>query len=103
MNIFNIKLKEYRILSNLTQEGLATEINKVYNYPISKSTISQLENNRIEPNIELLIYLSDYFNITINQILGLDPDNNSNEFKLRIEELKFEIIVLLMNKFKNID
>ena len=58
----NLKLlrKEYGI----SQQRLADEIG------ISQPSINKYENHDIEPEIEILIRLADYFNTSVDYIIG---------------------------------
>lgn len=60
-----MKIKEYRLKSNLTQQELADKIG------ISKSYISELENNLKYPSVKILIHLSVILNVTTDELLGL--------------------------------
>lgn len=59
---YNIKV--FREQNHLTQELLATKINH------SRSTIAKWENNTLVPDVESLIKLSDFFNVTLDQLTG---------------------------------
>ena len=61
-----IKLKELRKEKGITQNKLAHDIN------LARSTISMYENGLSEPNLEILIQLSKYFNVSTDCLLGLD-------------------------------
>ena len=50
--MIQIKLREFRVKANLTQQQLADKTG------VSKSHISEIENFRKEPSIKLLIHLS---------------------------------------------
>lgn len=62
MTIKNIK--QLRINSNKTQE----EIAKILNMP--QSSYQHYENGRSEPNIEKLIKLADYYNVSLDYLVG---------------------------------
>lgn len=59
-----MKLKELRKLKSLTQEKLAKDIG------VARSTIAMYESGASEPDIEILGKLSNYFNVTIDYLLG---------------------------------
>jgi len=62
--MFGNRLKSLRIDSDLTQEELANILH------INRSTLSNYENIGREPNYTLLIKISDYFNVSIDYLLG---------------------------------
>ena len=57
-----LKLRELRKNNNLTQE----EIGKILN--MTQSTYQTYENNRALPNLENLIKLADYYNVSLDYI-----------------------------------
>ena len=59
-------LKNLRLNSGLTQEELGRELG------FDRSVISRLENNLIQPSIEQLELYSNYFNISLEEILNKD-------------------------------
>ena len=62
-NNFPDNLKILRKKNKLTQEDLASCLN------ISPKTISSWEKGRSEPKIDFLIRLSDYFNVSIDELI----------------------------------
>lgn len=65
---FGEKLKELRKKKNYTQENLA-EILKV-----SRSTISSWEIGRSYPDLDMIIFLSDLFEVSLDNLLKNDSD-----------------------------
>ena len=57
-------LKELRETEGLTQSELRTEID------VPQSTISKYENGQLEADYKTLIKLADFFNVTIDYLLG---------------------------------
>ena len=62
-------LKQIRKERKLTQLKVAMDLN------ISREALSHYENNKREPGIELLIKMSEYFNVSIDFLI------NGKEFK----------------------
>lgn len=60
--IFCVRLKELR--GDMFQEELAEELG------ISRATLSHLENGRQEPNLELLEKIADFFNVSVDYLIG---------------------------------
>ena len=66
-------IQELRKEKNITQEDLA---DKFY---VSRRTVSRWETGANLPDIDILIELSDYFNVDLREILnGKRKDNNMN-------------------------
>ena len=63
-----LRLKELRRQRGLTQ----AEVAKLVNY--SQNLISTWENGSHEPNITALITLSNYFNVSVDYMIGNDPN-----------------------------
>lgn len=64
-----MKLKELRLLNNKTQIDVAKNIN------ITQFTYSNYETGKTEPTIEILIRLADFYNVTLDYLVGR-PFNN---------------------------
>lgn len=65
-NKFKDNLKELRLERKLGQVELAKEVG------VSKGVISLWENGLREPNMYSLIILAKFFNITIDELVGLN-------------------------------
>ena len=64
-------LKQIRKERNLTQLKLAMDLN------IARESLSHYENGKREPSIELLIKMSEYFNVSIDFLIsGREFKNN---------------------------
>lgn len=66
------RLKDLREDHDLTQSQLAEIIHQ------SKSNISKYENGQVEPNIQTIIALADYFHVTTDYLLGVSDVKNPN-------------------------
>ncbi|MDE5819121.1 MAG: helix-turn-helix domain-containing protein [Lachnospiraceae bacterium] len=62
----NENIKQLRMAKNLSQVDLAKAIG------VTKQSISNWENNYIQPSIDMLIHLSEYFSVSTDYLLGLD-------------------------------
>lgn len=83
MATFGNRLKELRKKSNLTQEQLAAK------FYLNKSSISRYENGTQVPEHDLLEKIADYFNVSIDYLLGrserqYSSTNVNNEAAKRI-------------------
>lgn len=64
---FNEKLLEIRKKQGLSQEELGMELQ------VSRQTISKWENGQSYPDFQRLVMLSDYFNMTLDELVkGID-------------------------------
>lgn len=57
-------LKELRVESNTTQKTLADSIG------ITQQSVNKYENHNIEPDISTLIKIADYFNTSVDYLIG---------------------------------
>jgi repressor LexA len=64
---------------NLTQEGLAKALNIKYGTNFNKGMISKWENDKEEPRIDSVRYIADFFNVSLDEILGLKNNDTVNE------------------------
>ena len=65
-NRFKDNLKDFRAERSLGQVELAKAVG------VSKGVISLWENGLREPNMHSLILLAKYFNVTIDELVGMD-------------------------------
>lgn len=63
-----IGLKYIRKKANITQQKLAEEIG------VSRSAISMWETDICQPDYDTMIRLADYFGVTTDELLGLNPN-----------------------------
>ncbi len=61
------RIYELRLAFGWTQVQLAQKLN------ITKQTVSNWENDNIQPSIEMLIKLSNIFHVSTDYLLGLTP------------------------------
>lgn len=66
-----IGLKNVRKKLNLNQQKVAFDLN------ISREALSHYENGKRQPSLDLLLKMSDYFNVSINYLI------TGQEFKKR--------------------
>ena len=59
-----MRLKELRIKKGLSQVKLAMELN------IAQNTLSRYETGEREAGYDMLIKIADYFNVSIDYLLG---------------------------------
>lgn len=66
------RINELRIALGWSQVQLAEKLN------ISKQTVSNWENENIQPSIEMLVRLSKLFRVSTDYLLGLDNAKTIN-------------------------
>lgn len=70
---FGNNLRKLRKEKNLTLEELANAINKRYDTSFNKSMISRWENGS-DANLSSVKYLSLFFNVSLNEMLGFNEE-----------------------------
>ena len=64
--MIGIRIRELRNAHFLSQPELARQLH------VSKQSISNWENDNIQPSIEMLLRLANLFNVSTDYLLGLD-------------------------------
>ena len=60
------KIKELRLLKNLTQE----EFGKIFN--VTGATVSRWESEKMYPDYILLVMIKKHFNVTMDYLFGFE-------------------------------
>lgn len=86
MRTFGETFRELRLEKKLSQEELVNDFNAKYGYSFVKSAISLYENNKRMPEISALCDFAEYFNVSLDYLLGKTycrtlPALDPNEFK----------------------
>lgn len=68
--ILNERIKNLRCAIKLSQTELAEKLS------VSKQTVSNWENNNIQPSIDTLIRIADFFSVTVDYLLGMENRRN---------------------------
>lgn len=79
--MLNIKIKKLRKALNLSQVDLAKKLS------VTKQTISNWENDNIQPSIDMLEKLADFFKVTTDYMLGRDSVNRISVDGLSDEQI----------------
>ena len=66
------RIYELRMSFNWTQVQLAQKLG------VTKQTVSNWENDNIQPSIDMLVKISKIFNVSTDYLLGLTPTNSIN-------------------------
>jgi len=64
VNLFRFRLKELREEKNISRSDLAEILG------VSTQTIANYENGHREPNFDTLLKIADYFNVTVDYLIG---------------------------------
>ena len=88
-------LQDLREDRDISRKDLALALN------ISVSTLGMYEQGRREPNIDMLIKMADYFDVSIDFLVGRSFTNENNELLVEALHLKNEIDKLPQG-YKNI-
>lgn len=83
LDTFGLTLKHLRLSRNLTQEQLAKKLD------VTPSAITMYESGSRNPSIRMLTKISDFFNISIDELVGAPQKNNINEAVLGISTEEF--------------
>lgn len=62
------KIKALRLEKELKQKDVAKAIN------IATNTLSQFENNKGRPSLEVLTLLANFFEVSVDYLLGIEDD-----------------------------
>ncbi len=79
--MFNERLKILRIARNLTQVDLAKILS------VTKQSVSNWENDNIQPSIEMLIKISEFFSVSTDYLLGLDDKKRLDITGLTVQQI----------------
>ena len=85
-------IHELRVSFGWTQVQLAQKLG------ITKQTVSNWENDNIQPSIDMLVRLSGIFNVSTDYLLGLTPTNSINVDGLPPEFVSH--LVQIINDYK---
>ncbi|MEI3337600.1 MAG: helix-turn-helix transcriptional regulator [Clostridium sp.] len=95
--MINKRIRELRIEKELTQEDIAKMLNK------STNNISQYETGKRQPDINTIIKIAEYFNVSIDYLMGrtetreLADDFIKKNLKLTDDEKK------ILSQYRNLN
>ena len=86
-------LKKLRLLNGVTQGQLAEAVG------VSQQSINKYENHNIEPDINTLIAIADYFNTSVDELIGhyCQSNDKNTDFQLDSDE------VCLISQYRFLD
>ncbi len=80
------RIKELRNQMNIFQQDLAKALN------VSKSTVAMWETNKREPNSEMLISLAEFFNCSVDYLIGRDTARINDDVLDQVNELDLDAL-----------
>lgn len=63
-----MRIKELRQKMNLSQDKLAKELG------LAQTTLYNYETGRNDPSVETLIHLADFFNVSVDELIGRETN-----------------------------
>ena len=88
---FGDRLKRFREERDITQQQMAEQI------PMNQSNYSKIERNTQQPSLDQLIRIVEILNITLDELLGIDP---SIYLKKKVKEIERDIESIYNQVFK---
>lgn len=88
---FGERLYELRNKKNISQEELAEVLD------VSRQSVSKWENDKAYPEMTRLLFMSDYFDVSLDYLMrGIDKENKDEKVT---EKYKTKNILLVWNDF----
>ena len=83
MNIVGIgkKLNQLRTERDMTMEMLVADLNRIYGLNLTKSMISRWERNENDPSLTYAKAIVEYFNVSLDWLLGLTDKKTPPQFR----------------------
>ena len=88
---FGDRLRRFREERDITQQQMAERI------PMNQSNYSKIERNTQQPSLDQLIRIVEILNITLDELLGIDP---SIYLKKKVKEIERDIESIYNQVFK---
>ncbi|MDE5547767.1 MAG: helix-turn-helix transcriptional regulator [Clostridia bacterium] len=79
--MLNDNIKQLRLSSNITQTELAERLG------VSKQCVSNWENDYIQPSIEMLVKIAEFFKVSTDLLLDLDNKTTIDVTGLSLTEI----------------
>ncbi|MCT3091767.1 helix-turn-helix transcriptional regulator [Lactococcus lactis] len=84
MSVFAEQLKTLRKINGITQKELAEKLK------IKQNSYSDWENGKSEPNIEMLVRIADYFDVSLDYLMGGKMKNITEAFSLCLKKIRMK-------------
>lgn len=79
--MLNKKIRELRLAKGMNQVELANALS------VSKQTVSNWENNNIQPSVDMLVKIADYFSVSTDYLLCRNNTKSINADGLNENQL----------------
>lgn len=79
--MLNQRIRELRLARGINQVKLAEALG------VTKQSVSNWENDNIQPSIEILMKLAEYFCVSTDYLLGLEEKTTLDASELSAEEI----------------
>ena len=86
MSSFSDKIKQLRNSRKMSLDTLAMEFSKRYDSKISKSSISRWENKQASHDIEDANLYADYFNVSLDWLMGREEMSKPETIAAHIDD-----------------
>lgn len=93
--MLNERIRKLRLERNLSQVDLAKKLN------VTKQSVSNWENDNIQPSIEMLVKLAEAFSVSTDYLLGLEDrryleitgltDEEVSHIQVVVEDLRSKV------------
>lgn len=80
--MLNDKIKSLRLAGNYSQVDVAQKLS------VTKQTVSNWENNNIQPSIDMLVKIADFFGVTTDYLLGRESTPRIDVSDLSEEQIQ---------------
>ena len=87
------QIRKMRTARGINQVELARALS------VTKQSVSNWENNNIQPSVEILVKLADYFRVSTDYLLERENETVLNVSGLSAEEIQH--IALIISDFRN--
>lgn len=94
--MFGDIVKELRIEKNMSQELLAKDLD------VSPALVSKWENHSSTPGPEMLVYISDYFDVSVDYLVGKSKYRNLETSNSEIDNMIIDNTKKLENNNKKL-
>ena len=92
-----MKLKELREQQNLSQQDLAKILK------VSPSTVSNWESGKRQPDIQMIVVIANYFNVSVDEVLGRSVEDRVRKTNTENHNLDIDEVLKIVNKLKKVD
>lgn len=93
MSIFSDNLKMLREDTDITQKEIASELN------VGLTTYASYEQGRSEPSLDMLVQIANYWEVSIDELLGRESYTNDKFSKFKLDKILNQKVERYMEDF----